>query len=150
MGGEGPVGAPRSSGRLSADLSLLLHDESGRPAQPLLEALLDKRSDGDSSAIRDAADRLLRRHAPGAVDLAPAAVALLQAAGDERSQRLFVAGCLQRDGRSQAQLGEREGVSATASARSSRVPGNGSAPPWRPRPGRCPGQCARSADRREG
>ncbi len=113
MAGEGPVGAPRVSGRLSADLSLLLYDESEGPAQPLLEALLDKRSDGDSSAIRDAADRLLRRHAPGAVDLAPAAVALLQAAGDERSQRLFVAGCLQRDGRSQAQLGEREGVSAT-------------------------------------
>ena len=112
MAGEGPAGAPRARG-LGADLTLLLDDERGRPAQPLLEALLDKRSEGESSAIRAAADRLLRRHAPGAVDLAPAADALIQRAGDERSRRLFVAFCLERDGRSQGQLGAREGISAT-------------------------------------
>ena len=148
MAGDGPAGAPRARG-LGADLTLLLDDERGRPAQPLLEALLDKCSEGESSAIRAAADRLLRRHAPGAVDLAPAADALIQRAGDERSRRLFVAS-VWTDGRSQGQLGAREGISATRVGQIIQRAEQRVRAALAVSPGRCHGQCAPSAARRAG
>jgi hypothetical protein len=91
----------------------LLQHESGLAGQPLLEALLDQRSNGAPPAVQEAADRLLRICAPAALDLAPAAAALIRAAGDERTQRLFVTFRLQTAGRSQGQLGQEEGISAT-------------------------------------
>ncbi len=96
-----------------ADLGLLLRCERSQAAQPLTEALLDKSSNGDGRDIQSAARRLLRRHAPYALDLAAPAAALIRKAGDERSRRLFVGWCLRPDGRSQAQLGCEEGVSAS-------------------------------------
>ncbi len=96
-----------------ADLGLLLRCERSQAAQPLTEALLDKSSNGDGRDVQSAARRLLRRHAPYALDLAAPAAALIRKAGDERSRRLFVGWCLRPDGRSQAQLGCEEGVSAS-------------------------------------
>ena len=54
------------------DLAALLLYERDRADQALTEALLDGRSI-PGSPVRDAADRLLRAHAPWALDLAGAA-----------------------------------------------------------------------------
>lgn len=91
---------------------VLLRYERDRPVQRLTEALLEARSGEHPSPLRDAADRLLRGHAPWALDLTDAALALIEAAGDERSRRLFVAWSLRPDGRSQGDLAAEERVSA--------------------------------------
>lgn len=85
--------------------------ERDRPLQPLTRALLDLRA-GAEAPVSDAAARLLQSNAPWALDLRTGAEALLDAAGDERSQRVFRAWCLRPDGRSQADLAAEEGVSA--------------------------------------
>jgi hypothetical protein len=112
VAGEGLRSAPPAT-ESGADLAVLLRHERGRATQPLLEVLLDRRSYAEGQEVRDAAYRLVKRHAPYALDLAAPAAALIREAGDQRSQRLFVAWRLRPDGRSQAQLGEEEGVSAS-------------------------------------
>lgn len=94
-----------------AGLAALLDHERASRAQPLLEALLDQRSGDHPSEIRDAADRILRAHAPWAVDLDGRAEALIGRAGDDRSVRLFSGWAL--DGTASiAELARREGISA--------------------------------------
>jgi hypothetical protein len=93
------------------DLALLLHLERGCPKQPLLEALFEHRCGDGPTELADAADRLVRMHAPWALDAGPAIAALLEAAGDDRSRRLFAASSLGRDQRSLEQLADGEGIS---------------------------------------
>ena len=112
VAGEGLGRSPNVLARKRDDLRAVLLYERDRPDQALTEALLAKRSALEPSPVRDAADRLLRLHAPWVLDLAGAAEALIGAAGDERSRRLFVARSLRPDGPSPGDLAGQEGVSA--------------------------------------
>lgn len=94
------------------DLAALLLSERDRRDQVLTQALLERRADPETSQAREAADRLLRRHAPWALDLTGAVTSVVEAAGDDRSRRLFLAYSLRTDGRSQGDLAAEEGVSA--------------------------------------
>lgn len=71
------------------DLTVVLRNERGGRSQPVLEALLDLRRGDAPCRVRDAAQRLVHKEAPWALDHDAAVAALLQAAGDERSQSLF-------------------------------------------------------------
>lgn len=79
--------------------------------QPLVEVLLEKRGGAWPAPEREAAERLLRRHAPWALDLQRPINELLGAAGDKRDQRLFLGFLLRPGGVSQAQLASDEAVS---------------------------------------
>lgn len=92
-------------------LAALLADERYRPHPALTEALLEKRNAPEPSPVQEAADRLLRVHAPWALDVEGAATRLIARAGNERSRRLFWASSLSADGRSKADLAAEEGVS---------------------------------------
>lgn len=91
-------------------MATLLEHERGETAQPLLEALLDARSGDGPAAVREAADRLLRRQAPWALEVAAGAAVLVAAAGDDRSVRLFRSWAL-GGGESLEDLARKEGVS---------------------------------------
>ncbi|MGH9055631.1 MAG: hypothetical protein ACRDYY_07180 [Acidimicrobiales bacterium] len=118
MDGGGTFGTPRvrhASGGLAGpagDIAMLLAHRRGEPRQPLLEALLDFRSGGAPAAIQEAADRVVRRHAPWGLDIAGAAQAVLAAAGDERAVRAFCSSTLEAGGsrRSFAQVASAEGI----------------------------------------
>lgn len=112
MAGEGLDSALAMSAFVEDDLVVLLRHERDRPVQRLTEALLEARSGEHLPPVREAADRLLRRHAPWALDLTGAAVALVEAAGDERARRLFMAWSLRPDARTQGDLAAEERVSA--------------------------------------
>jgi hypothetical protein len=101
-----------TSTRVEEDLVAVLLYERDRSDRAVTEALLDRRSSQEPSRVRDAAERLLRAHAPWTLDLAGAAETLIDAAGDKRSRRLFVACSLVPDGRSQGELAGEEGISA--------------------------------------
>ncbi len=101
------------SRRANEDLAALLGYERDRTDQMLTEALLERRLVQGQSVLSGAADRLLREHAPWALDLSCAVTALIDAAGDERSRRLFVTWSLQLARRSQGDLAAEERVSAT-------------------------------------
>lgn len=106
------LGVPaRGRGRPGKDLERLLAYERDRPDQALTEALLELRL-APEDAVGAAADRLLRDQAPWALDLAGAAEAAVQAAGDERDRRVFTAWSLHPGGVSQTELAGAEGVSA--------------------------------------
>jgi hypothetical protein len=107
---EGVVEGWASDSR-AADLAVLLHHERGRGTQPLLEALLEQWSGDGPASVKAATDRILREHAPWALDTAEAVNTMLGAAGDERSRRLFDAASLHHDDRSCEQLAREEGVS---------------------------------------
>jgi hypothetical protein len=81
------------------ELVFLLDAERPCRSQPLVETLLELRSGSGPAAVRDAADRLLRRSAPWSLDYEGALNALLEAAGDERSRSLFARLSLVREGR---------------------------------------------------
>lgn len=85
-----------------------MRHEQARATQPLLEALLEQRSGDGPEVLRDAADRLLREHAPWALALAEPAAALIEAAGNERDQRLFRSWSLHPDGRTFDELARQE------------------------------------------
>lgn len=88
---------------------LLRYEQAG--ARPrLLEALLEQRTGEGPEAVRDAADRLLREHAPWVLDLAKPAAALIKAAGNERDQRLFRSWSLHPDVRTFEELATQEGI----------------------------------------
>ncbi len=91
-------------------LAVLLADERYRPHPALTEALLEKRSAPEPSPVQVAADRLLRVHAPWALNLEGAATRLIARAGNERSRRFFWVS-LGTDGPSPAHLAAEEGVS---------------------------------------
>ncbi len=85
-----PVGLAAAAGSPPLDeLSVLLKAERRCGSQPLVETLLELRSGGGPAAVRDAADRLLRRNAPWSLDHEGTLRALLEAPGDDRSRSLF-------------------------------------------------------------
>ena len=93
------------------ELSYLIRQERPLVSQSLVEILLEKRS-GDGPVLeRAAAERLLRRHAPWALDLQGPVEKLLRAAGDARDQQLFLAFLLRPEGVSLAELALEAGVS---------------------------------------
>jgi hypothetical protein len=99
VGGERLGRDPRRArARAQSELAVLLEYERGLEAAQLLESLLELRSTEGASRVRDAADRLVREHAPWALDLGSLAAELIAAAGDERDRRLFVAWTLSRQG----------------------------------------------------
>jgi hypothetical protein len=106
-------GGPSGVNGFSGGLAVVLDDEKGRATQPLLEALLVKRSGDHPPEIRALADRLLQDYAPWALDLGASAAKLIEAAGNERDRRLFVGASLGLDTSSLGQLARREGISAT-------------------------------------
>jgi hypothetical protein len=109
MGGEGP-GTERESPRPGGELAFILQNEREGSSAPLLEALLELRSGDGPSALRDASDRLVRKNAPWALDLAALAHELIKSAGTERDQRLFLAWSLNPEPVPLVELAAREGV----------------------------------------
>jgi hypothetical protein len=93
------------------DLTVLLRYEEGGRTQPLLEALLELRSGDGPSRVREAADRLVRERAPGALDVDASVSALLHAAGDDRTRALFAAWSSWRAPRPLQQLAAELGIS---------------------------------------
>lgn len=74
---------------VGAQLEVLLSYERELAAQPLLEALLDRRFGDHPAEVRRSADRIVRSVADWALDVTASAARLIDAAGDERSVRLF-------------------------------------------------------------
>ncbi len=103
------VGA-RVTTRRRNELEVLLRHERASQKPRVLEALLEHRSAGGPDAVRVAADRLLREHARWALDLAKPAALLVEAAGRERDQRLFISWSLHPDGRTFDDLAKQEGM----------------------------------------
>ena len=124
--GEGTV-AGHSDLHDVDDLAVVLaheRDEAGPrghqgagPAQPLVEALLDRRAGDGPAAIAEAADRLLRRAAPWVLDSDAAILALLQAAGDAPSRALYTAWSSWRPPRAVGELAAELGVSGQLAGR---------------------------------
>jgi hypothetical protein len=81
------------------EFTFLLDAERLCRSQPLVETLLELRSGCGPPAVRDAADRLLRRSAPWSLDCEATLSALLDAPGDDRSRRLFARLSLVREDR---------------------------------------------------
>jgi hypothetical protein len=88
MGGEKPT-FERAFPLRGGELAFILESEQDGGSAPLLEALLELRSGDGSPAVRDASDRLVRQHAPWALDLDALGRELIKAAGTQRDQRLF-------------------------------------------------------------
>ncbi len=99
------------------ELSHLLRRERSLGRQPLVEALLEKRSGDGSPTECGAAERLLIRHAPWALDLHQPVMELLTAVGDQREQQLFLAFLVRPEGATAAQLAAEAGVSAAEANR---------------------------------
>ena len=93
------------------ELGVLLGHERGLTAQPLLEALLDRRGGDHPPEVRHAAERVLRANAPWALDLTGSAGSLLDSAGDARSVRFFRSWVL-GGGLSLEDLAGQEGISS--------------------------------------
>ena len=84
--------------------------ELASASAPLLETLLDLRSAGTPPEVAAAADALLRQHAPWALDVDSLAKGLIEAAGEPRDRRVFLAWSLASDPPTFAELGKREGL----------------------------------------
>lgn len=102
------------------EFSYLIRRERSLQRQPLVEALLEKRSGDGSPTKCGAAQRLLLRHAPWALDLHRPVMELLTAIGDRREQQLFLAFLLRPEGATAAQLAAEAGVSAAEAQRAVR------------------------------
>ncbi len=89
---------------------MVLAHERGGIDQVVTEALLERRLAADPK-VAAAADRLLGQGAPWALDLLGAAREAVEAAGDERHQRVFAAWSLCPARASQTQMAKAEGVS---------------------------------------
>ncbi len=101
----------RTSSKAKADdLGLLLLHEQGRPNQPLLEALLGLRIGDHPVKVHQAVDRLVRKHAPWAINLAVPVRRLIEAAGNQRDQRLFIESSLNPDRVTFEELAENEDI----------------------------------------
>ena len=109
MGGEGPA-IERQIPRRGDELAFILQKEREGASAPLLETLLELRSGDGPQAVRDASDRLVRQDAPWALDLAPLAHKLIEAAGNQREQRLFISGSLNPEPSPFEALAAREGM----------------------------------------
>jgi hypothetical protein len=109
MGGEGRVGE-RGFPHRGGELAFILQKEREGGSAPLLEVLLELRSGDGPPPVRAASDRLLRQYAPWALDLAALARELIQAAGTEREQRLFVSWSLNPEPVPFVDLAAREGM----------------------------------------
>ena len=96
---------------VGSKLGVVLRYERGLAAQPLLEALLDTRGGDHPSDVRQAADGVLRAHAPWALDLAGSARTLVECAGDRRDVRLFCRWAF-GGGQSLEQTARQEGLSS--------------------------------------
>ena len=92
------------------ELAFILQMEREGASAPLLERLLELRSGDGPQALRDASDRLVRQDAPWALDLAPLAHKLIEAAGNQREQRLFLSCSLNPEPLSFEDLAAREGM----------------------------------------
>ena len=92
------------------ELAFILQMEREGPSAPLLERLLELRSGDGPQVLRDASDRLVRQDAPWALDLAPLAHKLIEAAGNRREQRLFLSCSLNPEPLSFEDLAAREGM----------------------------------------
>jgi hypothetical protein len=108
MGGERPTFG-RGFHR-GGELAFVLESERDAGSAPLLEALLELRSGDGSPAVRDASDRLVRQHAPWALDLDALGRELIKAAGTQRDQRLFRSWSLNPEPAPFAGLAAREGI----------------------------------------
>ncbi len=99
------------------DLTVVLRNERGGRSQPVLEALLDLCVGDAPRRVCDAAQRLVHEEAPWALDHDAAVAALLQIAGDDRSQNLYRAWSSRgAPPRSPEQRGGAVGLSAPAAA----------------------------------
>lgn len=110
----------RSSLKQGDELSYLIRRERPLARQPLVEALLEKRSGDGSRTECEAAEWLLRRHAPWALDLQRPARELLRAIGDRRDQQLFLAFLPRPQGVAAAELAAEAGVSVAEAHRAVR------------------------------
>ena len=109
MGGEAPPLSARSLSR-GGELAFILRKEREGASAPLLETLLELRSGDGPQALRDASDRLVRHDAPWALDLAALAQKLIEAAGNQRDQRLFLSWSLNPEPLPFEDLAAREGL----------------------------------------
>lgn len=109
MGGEEPA-ASRDFPDRGGDLAFIFQRERMGSSAPVLEALLELRSGDGRPAVRDASDRLVRQNAPWALDLTAMARALIEAAGTERDQRLFLSWSLNPEPVPFVDLAAREGM----------------------------------------
>ena len=76
----------------------------------MLEALLELRSGEAPAEVSAATERLLRAHAPWALDVVGLAQCFIEAAGGPRDQRLFLSWSLSADTPTFAEVAKREGV----------------------------------------
>lgn len=105
------MGGAHGKTKVSDELGVLLGHERGLATQPLLEALLDRRGGDHPPEVRHAAERVLRDHAPWALDLTASAEILIDSAVDARSARLFRSWAL-GGGLSIEDLARQEGISS--------------------------------------
>ena len=99
-------------GKVGGELGLVLDHERRSGRAPVLEALLELRSGEAPAEVSTATGRLLRAHAPWALDVVGLAQCLIEAAGCPRDQRLFLSWSLGADTPSFAEVAKREGVPA--------------------------------------
>ena len=92
------------------ELAFILRKEREGASAPLLETLLELRSGDGPQALRDASDRLVRHDAPWALDLVALAQKLIEAAGNQRDQRLFLSWTLNPEPLPFEDLAAREGL----------------------------------------
>jgi len=92
------------------EVEVLLDYERTSGTKPILEALLDRRNGDHPPDVCAAADRVLRAHAPWALDLEGGARSVIECAGDARRIRLFT-GWAFGDRRPTADLAREEGIS---------------------------------------
>lgn len=96
VAGKRRSGNPPSVRQPCHALAVLIEDERGRAEQPILEALLEASSGDRPAAVRQAAASLLRSNAPRCLEVNGLLSQLLDAAGDDRSRRLFIERSLSR------------------------------------------------------
>jgi hypothetical protein len=121
MGGEKPA-ASRDFPDRGGDLAFILQRERRGSPAPVLEALLELRSGDGQPAVRDASDRLVRHNAPWALDLSTMARELIEAAGPERDQRLFLSWSVNPEPVPFVDLAAREGIRRRVAVRGARKP----------------------------
>ena len=92
------------------ELAFILRKEREGASAPLLETLLELRSGDGPQALRDASDRLVRHDTPWALDLVALAQKLIEAAGNQRDQRLFLSWTLNPEPLPFEDLAAREGL----------------------------------------
>ena len=108
-GRRGPA-VEREVAHPGRELAFILRKEREGASAPLLEILLELRSGDGPPALRDASDRLVRRDAPWALDLAASAQKLIESAGNQRDQRLFLSWSLNPQSLPFEDLAAREGL----------------------------------------